>query len=256
MAGIADAMPPGPDDLARKVAELEKLVQRSLAVNTFNAATIDQGALKVINGGSFQVIDPSTGTVIAYIGGIGFNDGSGRIQGSVQFTRADGTRALEMGDFGNIPGHPFQQALVWRARGGQIIVSDDTISGNALATPYIPVGVFCDVTGPLSTTTSAAFVGMQWADSYQQHPKVTGSVLVQVPSGSQADIRMTVSGQQIGSILTVPSGSNGQFTLPAAAWPSGTYAFGQRVVVQLEARRTTGSGSIGVRGLGLWGVQT
>lgn len=256
MAGIGDKMPPGPDDLPKRFSKLEKLVQRLQALNVFNAATVDKGALKVINGGSFQVIDASTGTVIAYIGLLGFNDGSGRTQGGVQLTRADGTRALEMGDFGGVPGHAFQQALVWRARGGQIVVSDDTISGNALATPYIPAGVFADLTAPTNTTTSATFVGLQWADCYQQHPKVTASVLVQVPSGNQADIRMTIGGQQIGSIVTVGSGSFGQFTIPPAVWPAGTYSFGQRTVVQLEARRTVGTGAIGIRGLGLWGVQS
>ncbi|HJQ00074.1 MAG TPA: hypothetical protein VJ851_00610 [Jatrophihabitans sp.] len=256
MAGVGDHMPAGPDDLARRVADLEKLVQRLQAVNTFNAATIDKGTLKVINGGSFQVIDPSTGTVIAYIGQLPFNDGSGRTQGGVVLSRADGSVALELGDFGLIPGHTFQQALQWKSRLGQIVIADDTVSGNGLAIPYIPAGVFEDLTAPTNTTTSATFVGMQWADTYQQHPKVTASVLVQVPSGNQADIRMTVSGQQIGSIITVGSGSFGQFTIPAAAWPAGTYTFGQRTVVQLEARRTVGTGAIGVRGLGLWGVQS
>ena len=67
-------------------------------------------------------------------------------------------------------------------------------------------------------------------------------------------VRMTVGGVQVGATLTVPGNTFAQMTIPAAAWPS--WAWEQRVTVQLEAKVTSGSGSIGLRGMGLWGVQS
>lgn len=227
-------------DTTRRIRDLERQVQELASAKTLQNATISQGGLEITDGGSLQVIDPTTGTVVGYIGS--FSGGFG-----VVLTRPNGNVALQV--FGGFLGI--------RDNAGSIVVSDDATAGYGLATPYIPFCTFQDIGfGTSNTTTSAAFIAMQWGDGYQQHPNVTASLLVQADAGTAGEVRMTVGGTQIGASVSIPAGSYGQFTIPATPWPAGTFVQNQRVLAQLEARVTSGSGGISVRGLGAWGVQS
>lgn len=230
-------------------------IQALQGAQTLNAATIDAGGCTITDGG-FLRLTTAAGQVILFVGNTAIPDGSGRTQQAFLLWRDDGSAALAMADLGTINGHTHQQALVWFDRNGDGVFADDTTSGSGIASPYTQEGTFVDITPPTNTTTSTSFVAMQWADVYQQHPKLTASVLVQTPSGTTGQIRMTVGGVQIGSTVAVPSATFQQLTIPIAAWPGGSYAFQQRVVVQLEAKVVTGAGAIGVRALSLWGVQS
>lgn len=242
---------------------LEQALRAQQTARSGNAMTIDgKPGIEINNGGGLTINDggslnmtTSTGTIVLSGRRRDIPDGSGRVQQGFTLARDDGTVAFYVLDLGIVPGHTHQQSWALLDRAGNVIVAEDTVSGHGIATPYIPAGFFADITPPTATTTSTLFTAMQWADSYQQHPKLTASVLVLTPAGTTGQIRMTVGGSQIGSTVTVPSGTNGQLTIPAGAWP-GTFVFGQRLTVQLEARVTGGTGSIGVRALGLWGVQT
>lgn len=274
---VGGGIPRDDSYLVRRVEALEAIVQQYMAGGSINASEIDPngtlrvnggldvsgtggitveggGGVNILGGGSFSLIDPATGHTVVYLGIASIPDGSGRTQMVAYFTRDDGTAALQLADDGTAPGHAHQQALQWFDRSGNITFSDDTVSGVGVGSPYTPEGVFNDITGPTNTTTSASFVAMQWADCYQQHPKVTAGVLVQTPSGTAGQIRLTIGGSQIGSVVAVPSASFGEMVIAPGAWPGGSFAFQQRVVVQLEARVVSGAGAIGVRGLGLWGV--
>lgn len=243
--------------LVRKVQELEEEVKHLAAAQTLNAATISSGGLQIDAEGGVTVRDQTTNARVFYIGYTPMLDGSGRQQMVVYGWRGnDGTPAFALGDQGTVPGHTYSAAFTIYDRAGNVVSADDTNTGVGIANPYIPVGVFADITGPTNTTTSATFAAMQWADSYQQHPKVTASVLVQSSAATTGEVRLTIGGTQIGSTLSIGAAAFGQFTILPALWPSGTFSFGQRTVVQLEARRLTGTGTIGVRGLGLWGVQS
>lgn len=257
--GIANNIPRGSDWIVREIKALKEDI-RSLKSGRkiLNNAAIDQGGIQIIKGGSLKVVD-TDGIEIARIGALpspAFDKADGTPQPGLRLLREDGSTALFLGDLNpGVP--PFQQSLQLIDRGGNVVFADDTNGGGVgLARPYVPAGVFEDITAPAATTNSAAFVGLQWADSFQQHPKVTASILVQTSAGTAGQVRLTVGGVQIGSALSVPAASFGQFTIPASAWPVGSYAFLQRVTVQIEGRVTAGTGTIGVRGLGLWGVQT
>jgi hypothetical protein len=249
-------MPADDSWVARQFADLQRQITELRAAQTLNAATIGSGGLTINQDGSLQVVDQASGRQVVYIGETVIPDGSGRRQMVAYFTRDDGNVALVLGDAGSVPGHVHQQSLQWFDRVGNVVMADDTVSAVGLARPYIPAGTFVDITSPSATTTSTSFVGLQWADCFQQHPKVTASVLVQTGAGTTGQVRLTLGGVQIGAALTVPAATFSQLTIVAAPWPTGSYLFSQRVTVQLEGKVTGGTGSIGVRGLGFWGVQS
>jgi hypothetical protein len=255
MAGIADAMPPGPDDLARRVADLEKLVQRLAAVNAFNAATIDKGGLKVINGGSIAVIDPATGRTVAYLGQGTIPDGSGRTQMVALFIRDDGTPALELADLGTIPGHAHQQALQWFDRSGNIVIADDTLSGKGIAVPYVPFGPFMSNTAPTDTTTSATFTTLQSAVGYWMNPKVFIQILVRSSDATTTgNVRvLDQSNNQIGSTQAVAGNDFKYVNIGPIAMPGN---FKDSLSLNIQAQRTAGAGTIGVRGIVAIGIQS
>ena len=207
--------------------------------------------------GSVTVKDSETGGTIAVIGALpsAYNRADGSAQPGVVFYREDGSLAAVLADL-NPTTPPYKQSWQNIDRSNNIIFADDTNGGVGLARPYLPAGTFQSISPPTDTTTSGTFTGLAWADVYQQHPKITASVLVQTSAGTTGNVRMTVGGVQVCSTLSVGAGVFQQYTLGAGGWPTGTYAFEQRVTVQLEACVTGGTGSIGVRALGLWGVQS
>jgi hypothetical protein len=182
-------------------------------------------------------------------------DGSGRIQQIFQIARDDGTTALALGDYGTTPGHTHHQALTMLDRAGNTIFAEDTVSGFGIANPYIPLGTFVDITPPAATTTSTSFVALQWGDIIQQHARLSVSLLAQTSAGTTGEIRLTIGGVQVG-IVSIPAGAFGQYAIGPVAWPSGTFNWLSHGTAQLEGRRTGGTGSIGVRCLGAWGVQS
>jgi hypothetical protein len=256
-------IPPDPRDaMAQRVKELEDRIRRLETARSGNAMTVDGppgitisngGGIRIEDGGTFQLRTPADHKVL-FAGTIEIPDGSGRTQQIFQVNRDDGSPAFVLADLGTTPGHPHMQALVWIDRAGNVIFADDTDGGAGLARPYLPAGVFAEITPPTVTTSSGSYQAMHWADCFEQNPKVTASVLVQTSAGTAGQIRLTTGPDQIGSVVSIPAGSFGQFTIPAAPWPN--FIYEARVTVQLEARVTSGPGTIGVRPLSIWGVQT
>lgn len=245
------------DDLVSIIKDLQRRLRNLETANPLQAGQIGQGGITATNGGAFSVID-TDGHTVAIIGALppAFNRSDGSAQPGTIYYREDGTIAAALADLNPLT-PPYKQAWQNVDRSNNVIFADDTNSGFGLARPYIPAGTFVSISVPTDTTTSTSFTGLAWADVFQQHPKITASVLVQTSAGTTGEVRMTiVGGPQVCSTLTVAAGIFGQVTLQPGAWPAGTYAFDQRITMQLEARVTGGTGSIGVRALGLWGVQT
>jgi hypothetical protein len=211
-----------------------------------------EGLLPGTNPAQYGILlTASNGNVVMFAGNAQIPDGSGRQNEVFELWRDDGTIALALADLGSVPGHAHAQALQTFDSQGNIIFAD---SGEGIANPYIPNGPFIDLTPPTNTTTSTSFVPMQWCDVIQQHPWCTAAALVQTPSGTVGQIRLTVSGVQIGTPVTVPSNSFTVFYTPAAAYPP-PFNYLSRLIVQLEARVTSGAGAIGVRGMSCVSVQ-
>jgi hypothetical protein len=237
---------------AARGLESATIGQRGLAVKGTGGATLEGGGgVTIAGGGKVQVIDPDTRNTVAYVGSADMQstsaDGHETQMVSLLF-RDDGSPALQLADLNAVANHDHKQALQWPDMSSRVIFADDTASGSGIANPYFAEGTLAEISPPAATTTSASFTALRWADSYTQHPKVTANVLVQTAAGTTGEIRLTVNGVLIGTALAIPANSFSNFIIPASAWPSSQYAFESRVIVQLEARRTAGTGTIGVRG--------
>lgn len=258
---IGDAVPAGEDWLVRKVQDLERKVEEMAAASTLNAATVDQGGIQVTNGGTVTVTDSTNQNVIAEIGALPtiYNRADGSRQPGVMFNREDGSLALILGDL-NPTTPPYKAALQSLDRAGNVIFADDTNGGVGIARPYIAMGAWVDNVASGSAaapTTSAAYVTQQTAFAYLQHPKVRVDMLVNSTlAGTTGTIGLfDPTGAQIGSDLSVPANSVTFASIgPVAVRPG--WVFGENGYWTLRAKRTAGTGAIGVRGTGFWGVQS
>lgn len=253
--------PAAPDpmtDLKRRFTELEGIVARLVNAPSLENATIGQGGVRIINGGSFTVIDPATGHQVAYIGHSTIPDGSGRTQMITQFRRDDNSPGIAIGDFGTSPGHAHQQAVAWYDRvPGNVVFADDTLGGVGIARPYMSMGQWVDnlASGSFaSPTTSGTFVTQQVLDAYIQHPRFRAVVIANSTStGTTGEVCVIDPyGHQVGPALTVPANAVSYLGLGPVAYTS--WNFGDTGTFQLQCRRTAGTGSIGVRGISAWGV--
>lgn len=245
--------------LVRKVQELEQTVQQLRAARTLEASSIGAGGLQVVDGGSVTVIDPTTGNKVMYVGDRLIPDGSGRHQMAFMTWRDDGTAALQLFDGGVALGHPHQQAVQWFDRTGHTVFADDTSGGQGIASPYLPLGQWVDnvVSGASAgPTTSATFVTQQVVHAYIQHPKFVGMFLANSTSaGTTGEICvLDPYGNQVGPAVSVPANAISYLVIGPSAYTS--WNFQGNGIFNLQARRTGGTGSIGVRGLSAWGVQT
>ncbi|MGI8665661.1 MAG: hypothetical protein ACR2N4_06500 [Jatrophihabitans sp.] len=223
-------------------------------------ATIHKGGIKIVDGGTITVID-ADGHTVALIGALptAFNRTDGSRQPGFVLYREDGTTAAFLGDL-NATTPPYKQALQLLDRTGNIIIADDTNGGVGLARPYVPMGSWVDnlAAGSSATpTTSAAYVIQQIAYAYVQHPKVRIDVIANsTAAGTGGAIGLfNQFGNQVGGDIAVPANAVSYLSLgPIAMYPG--WAFGDNGYWTLRAKRTAGTGAIGVRGVGFWGVQS
>lgn len=140
-------------------------------------------------------------------------------------------------------------------RSGNYVITDDVDSAQGIARPYVPLGGFADVSYPTQTTTSSTFVTVANAIGYKQHPNVVAWVMVRADaSTTSGEVRLTdASGTQIGSTAAITAGAFGFVKLGPAAL-AGSHE--SQVTVNLQIRRTAGTGAVGVRGVSLWGVES
>lgn len=163
----------------------------------------------------------------------------------------DGRTIARFGDLGN--GY---RGVYLYDRASNYVFSDDVFAGAGLARPYVPLTVG-GLDAPPATTTSGTMVDLAAGSCIVQHAGLYLHLLVRASDGTTAgEAQLTVGGVQVGSTLTIPAGASTEAVIgPAAVGTAGgTYGSIQRVAVQ--ARRTAGAGTIGVRVLSLLGVDS
>ncbi|WFE45004.1 hypothetical protein [Verrucosispora sp. WMMD1129] len=231
-----------PGNLARRVRELERQVQMLTAGRRLEAASIGRGGLTV-TGGTITTRD-TDGNVLSRQGQL-----------------AEGWRGTWIGRAGGgvaffVGGEGADEGFVGiYDRAGQYIVSDDAASERGLARPYIPIQTG-EVTVPTATTASATFVDMAAGTMPVQHPVLHAHLLIRSDDGSTTgEVRMTLDGEQVGEVLEVAASQYAFATLGPAALP-GVYPYGALRTVAVQARRTAGSGNIGVRVLTILGLES
>jgi hypothetical protein len=246
---------PAHDQGVQLVKEINRRIRNLENASPMQAGVqITNGGLTMKGGGAFQILDAITQNIVTFIGKVSIPDGSGRTQMASFFSRDDGTVALALADLGTVLGHLHQQALQWFDRSGNTVVSDDTVSGQGLARPYIPLGVWADyLSFPTATTTSPTFVSLQALFGYKQHPKLNIAVTVHSSDSSTTGEVQVVDqdGNVLGGVQTV---AGGEYQIVSIGPVALAGAHEQSIQLNIQARVTAGSGTIGVRGLQAVGV--
>lgn len=235
------------EDMLRRLKNLENA--NPLQVG----ATITNGGLTIKGGGGISVYS-AAGELVFFVGKVPIPDGSGRTQIEIGFARDDGSAALILADLGTTPGHTHQQALQWYDRSHNVVFADDTISGQGLANPYIPIGQWADYgTVPTATTTSPTFTNLQTLVGVHQHPKVSGQILVYSDSGTTGVIQMVDGSGNVIMSTTLASGTFGFVNFGPVVMPG---INGTGISLILQGKVTGGAGKVGVRGISALGVQS
>ena len=285
-------MPRGYDGLPRRVAELERLLNRSMTARKLESAVIGKGGLSV-KGGQIRILDAATGDVLFVadsdgitlsgdfnvndLGSIYVNnggsvflrtpddvavvqasridipDGSGRTQQVFVLRRDDGSQALVLADLGTVLGHDHQQALVANDHDGNVIFAEDAVSGQGLARPLVPLGDWVSNSYPTDTTNSGSFQTLQTLTGFKQMPKITMQMLVRIDDGSTTG-EIRVIDQDSNVIGSVQSISAGAYVYLTIGPVDMPGTHCQSVGLSIQGRVTAGTGSIGARGTAAWGT--
>lgn len=235
-------------ELLRRVDSLETALRAAFT-------TISGGAgLRIVDGGSLALKAPD-GTLVFYIGPVAPNQTDGSPQPGWLVTRADGTVVLMLRDqFPGDDGAQLNQALNWYDREGNVVLADDTNSGRGLARPFLTGGFykarFNDWT---VATTSGAFETLWQQQITKQQPRlIVGYRAATDASGVTGETRVMVNGVQWGATQAEEFVANYRNLgpLPVAG------ANGSSLLVEIQGRRTSASGSVRVEAAFWQGFQS
>jgi hypothetical protein len=244
-------MPQVPLDVLDRLAAMEDRI-RFLEGRAQIRPALNQilaGDVTVGQGGTFKVNDVD-GSPLLYVGQISPNHPDGSAQRGLIVWREDGTQVLTVFTSDTNPQHLSIADVL-----GNVLIGDDALTGQGLARPYLSSdGWFGAVEQPTATTTSGVFSTVAHLPWIKQHPRVQAFYLVRCSDGSTSgEIRLVDDvGTQIGPTVVVGLGG---FTYGSVVGSlNGTHE--QQLYLHWQARTTAGSGTIGVKGLTTFGVQS
>lgn len=234
-------------EVVRRIEELQAGQRQNAAAQVLQKVNIPQGGI-TLRGGSV-VVDDSSGNVIGSLG----VDPTNATQRGFVTRRVDGS--LMLASFPSGLGGFVYTALC--AIGGIPVVQDDPVFGG-LGRPFLSLGQWVD-NAPLgqaapTTTVTGTWVTQQVAMIYRNHARVFISAVVNSSSaGTTGNVQMLdFLGATVGSSIAVPANATTSVTLGPVAWP--TWAYLDSGTVSLQAQRTAGTGTVSIRGIGIWGV--
>jgi len=232
-------------DLISRLRDMERRLKDIEKGTGIGSTTIDSGSLTVTDG-SISIGDiPSI-----YFGQV-LIDGSYFSTGWI-FRRADASTALTLD--GTSASTQFLSHL---DRAQNIVVADDGPGGIGLARPHIGINfVEHSATVPAITTTSGSLTPLFTGRFQKQHPRIQVDVLARSSSGgTTGEIQLydVAAGLLLGSPVVVSSSFYGVLTLGPLAY-SGSHM--STVELEIQARRTAGAGTIGIRVMNAYGVGT
>ncbi len=217
-----------PEDLADRLRRLERQVAELQRGRALSGSVLSQGAL--------EVRDPDGNTLFK----AGRFDVGGQTVYGVAAYRADGTTQFWAWDTPTGGGY----VSLWD-EAGNIIVSNDTVSGQGLATPYIPLSAmpYASTLTPPQSTTSGTFTGLHRIHGQKQHPWIRALLVTQSDAATTGEVRLTVGGVAITTAPTaIPASDNSYRVLDAPV--AGDHM--DYLYVDVEARRVSGAGAIRV----------
>jgi len=209
----------------------------------------EEASFRIKDGGTLRA-DDRDGSSVFYVGPLG-EEGQYKPM-SVLISRADSTAAFAV--YGSTD---TQQYVAMYDAEGHVICGDDILTGRGLARPYIPVS-FTESVYPTRTTVSETFEELFTASFYWQHPQLLVYIYVRASDATTSgEVRAMYSdgglGVQIGSTAICSLGEYVSRSLGPAPLP-GDYS--EFVEVTIQARRTAGAGTIGVRVVSAYGMQS
>lgn len=240
-------------------ARVQKMIDDSIAryarSGPLRNASITGGAGLTVGAGGKLVVQHPDGRDLMLMGEYDssnvYNMPDGSRQPMALIWRSDGSLALGM--FDPTPANGLQQFLALYDRGGNIIVSDDTNSGQGLARPYVP-GVFYPARyGDWLSTTSSTFETVWRCRMPKQQPQLyVRAWATNDTSGATGQVQVMVNSVQLGSTVST-------------SFAQTEYVFGplpvtgkhmDTLVVELNARVATGTGGVRVGAARLEGQQS
>lgn len=257
----SDQSPAGPDWITRRLTDLERQVRELQAGRRLEAATIGAGGLRVKNGGGVTIQDggdlliqggqlraqSSTGVEQLYVGPIsyaGVPAGTGWI---VRRYTGSPVLTLEGSD-------PERQFLAIRDGQGNIVFSDDAVSGQGLARPWLPVTWAGSDYTQWPGTTSGSFASVLETALPRQQPQIFMRIRHTADvSGTTGELRVMCNGVQLGATIpvtfTITTTDIGPVALPPGP-------FSSVMGLAVDGRRTAGTGAVRAMVTASWTQQT
>jgi hypothetical protein len=251
MAGGYGHNPKGAEGVAKRIREIERDLDKLRQSITHLGIEIDPdtNSLVVSSGRGIRVNDVA-GNTVAIIGTQpGLERADGSPQAGVSLYREDGSIAEFLGD-ANPTVPPFKQSLQIYDRAGNVVMADDTNSGKGLAAPWVTGGCILGDTNTANwpQTTSGSFVTIAAGWYRVQNPRLAWDINMVCDTGTAGELRVLVGGVQVDTTQTV-GGSfidwyrnlgapGGNVALPAGV------GYNSIVLVELQARRTSGAGTV------------
>jgi hypothetical protein len=213
-----------PENLLTRIRDLERQVRELRRGSLYNAA-ISQGGLEVRT---------PDGDVILRAGEM---EVAGQVAYGLAVYRRNGTLQAR---FFDTPGGGGYFAFFDEA--GNVVMSNDTVSGRGLATPYIPWHwtPWSEVVTPPLATTSAAFEVLARCHAQAQNPRLRVLLIVKSDADTTGEIVLAVAGVPISPVLEVQVAANNYLWLHGDL-PGNHLDVGY---VDLQARRTAGTGAV------------
>lgn len=236
--------PTPPGLLERILLEVDKRIAAFARSGFLRNAMITQGGITVRNG--FLRVQNALGTVTQFfVGGVTPARPDGSLQPGLILCREDGTTAMALYD--PIPGPTdadFKQFLAIYDRAGNIILGDDTDSGQGVARPYVPFAFYISRSADWPVVTGTTFETVYRARGPKQQPKLyVVAWLNATGAGAVAEMRVLVNG----AVWDVPRQSSPGFVTELVFGPlSVGGGHMSQLSIEIQARLVSGTGNVQV----------
>lgn len=223
-------------------------ILKRFEARTRNVENRQQVANSTIGRGALQSRDTSTGRLLYYLGGAtnsAYNKPDGTQQSVFEAWRDTGQLAMAIADFNPQSENGYQQFVGLFDRQGNIIVSDDTDTGWGLATPWLQGGHWFnqDITKWPSTTSSTFTAAWSTWIAIQQ-PWLRVGYLGHSDSGTTGEVQLVLNGDVVHGPVSIPAGSFSSVQVATIPIYSLGLGYGSTKQLDIQYRRTGGTGSI------------
>lgn len=243
MTKFEQRIPAGNDGIIRRLQDLEREVQQLRAGRRLEASTIGKGGI-TIKGGAI-ILQDEDGREIGRMGAR--EDIPHAPDGSTQpgfiLRRNDGSLAFALDDPNPNDGS-YRQLLKMQDAQGNIIFSEDTISGWGLATPTHSLPLypnFDNTVWPGVTTLTGVWSGLWLNYLPLWNPIMEIGIDTWADTASTGGkVRLIINGTQFGSDIVTPANgfSHQNFTINVPTLSGGLIRPGQNIQILIEGTTT------------------